>query len=217
MQTAVTVIPLQFIPTIPKIVAERTTIPRVATASSQQHEDEKLLQRIAARDRAALAEINVRYGAVLFSIAYRMLNDRRDAEEVLQDALVRVWKHAGNYQSKKAAVYTWLVTITRSLALDRLRSRKSNPLRGSNHTNLDDAPPQLTAEEDNSVHSRELGATVAEKLQMLPDDQRAVLELSYFQGYTQIEIADRLGEPLGTIKARIRRGLIRLRALLPTN
>lgn len=217
MQTISTVIPLQFIPTIPRQVAERTTTPRVAAAGSQQHEDQELLRRIAARDRSALAEINTRYGAILFSVAYRMLNDRRDAEEVLQDALVRVWKHAPNYESRKAAVYTWLVTITRSLALDRLRSRKSNPLRGSNHTNLDDAPPHLSIEEDTSAFGRDMSATVNEKLQLLPDDQRSVLELSYFQGYTQAEIAEKLGEPLGTVKARIRRGLIRLRALLPTN
>lgn len=198
-------------------MAERTTTPRVAAVGSQQYEDQELLRRIAARDRTALAEIYTRYGAILFSVAYRMLNDRRDAEEVLQDALVRVWKHAPNYESRKSAVYTWLVTITRSLCLDRLRSRRSNPLRGNQHANLEDTPQYLSAEEDTSVFGGDMSATINEKLQLLPDDQRQVLELSYFQGYTQAEISEKLGEPLGTVKARIRRGLIRLRALLPTD
>ncbi|MDX2111016.1 MAG: sigma-70 family RNA polymerase sigma factor [Verrucomicrobiota bacterium] len=191
-------------------------VPSVSEGSAHHKEDVAFIRRVAARDEQALAELYRRYSGVIYSFAVKMLHDTPEAEEVLQDTFLKAWKLADKYQPERGTVFTWLVTMSRSQCLDRLRARKNNPFRSNQHTTLDSMSPQSQPDSsETSIFKTNLGSEIADKLKELPEDQRLCLELSFYKGYTQHEIANRLKEPLGTIKARIRRGLLQLRALLP--
>ncbi len=199
-------------------LAESTPIYAHAAARPDSSAHTALIERIVKEDRQALAELYHLFAGVLYSLALKILQDPLEAEEVLQDTFVRVWKQARRYDSQRGSVFAWLVTICRSLCLDRLRWRRSNPYRGRNYLPIDLAPQSVDHEHEGPlfVHFRSnLGREIGEKLKELSPEQRECIELAYFQGYTQQEIARLTKEPLGTIKARLRRAIIRLRALLP--
>ena len=180
--------------------------------------DVDLVSRIAGREESALGLLYARHSSVLFSLACQMLGDPMEAEEVLQDTFLRAWRHASKYDESRATVFTWLVMITRRQCLDRLRARRNNPLRSSQSHTAHDAAEEADSRAQDPRLRTELGESIAHKLAIPPDSQRACIELAYFQGLTQFEIAEQLGEPLGTVKARIRRGLRKLRNLLhPTH
>ncbi len=181
-------------------------------------EDAELIRRVARGDRDAFGAIYDRYSRPLFSIALRVLNDAREAEDIVHDVFIALWNKAGDFEADRGTAFGWCVTLTRNRAIDRVRARKR---RGELLTQS--APGDLGYDEnqaDNAdsgdmLFQKEKAAAIRQALETLPAEQRSALQLAYFSGLTQQEIAARLREPLGTVKARIRRGLLRLRELLP--
>ena len=174
-------------------------------------DDAALVRRIADGDETALAAFYDRWVQPVYSLVVAILKDADEAEDVVEEAFWQVWQHAASYDASRGTVRTWLLTIGRSRALDRLRSR--NRLREDAVDDIaelrDPAPdPLLDAE---GTERREM---VKRALAMLPNDQRIALELAYFRGMSQSEIGDFLREPLGTIKTRMRLGLQKLRSAL---
>lgn len=181
-------------------------------AEPSQVSDTDLLRSVARGDEQALAAIYDRYRLILFGLILRILHDRQEAEDVLQEAFLQVWRRATDFDESRGRAFTWLVTIARSRALDRLRSLGSRAKLADEVVahSLGDAAGDAAADALRS----EQGVIVRRALAELPEEQRQALFLAYFEGLTQSEIADRLGDPLGTVKTRMRSGLIRLRELL---
>ncbi len=174
-----------------------------------------LLRRVAQGDRRSFEELYDRFSGVLFSIAHRVLNNQEAAEDVLQDAFIQIWEKAPLYDPSRGKPMTWAVTLTRNKAIDRLRSTvRRNRLQ-------DDVQREAeTFEQFDDRSSFEAAAAgdtsklVREAIQKLSKDQREAIELAFFSSRTQTEIAEHLNEPLGTIKARIRRGMMKLKDVL---
>jgi RNA polymerase sigma-70 factor (ECF subfamily) len=173
--------------------------------------DQALLERIAGRDAHALADLYDRFAPVALALASRVLGDRSEAEDVLQTVFTRVWQEAGRYDATKGSVASWLLSWIRNASIDRLRRRDAHH-RAALHS-IDRAADSGHEEPppDTSEDREKLARAVAE----LPADQRQVIELAYFEGLSQTQIAQRLGEPLGTVKTRMRLGMNKLRQALP--
>ena len=147
---------------------------------------------------------------VALALARRTLGDAADAEEAVQDAFVSVWRRAGTFRAGAAAPRTWLLTIVRNRCIDELRRR-----RGDQQLSLDDAPPSAVENELwPEIWKRHCGNEVRAALDALPQEQRDVIELGFFAGYSHAQIAEKLAAPLGTVKKRMRSGLKRLRVEL---
>lgn len=177
--------------------------------------DFQLIQRIRSGDQAALGALYDRHANLIFSIALNTLQDKSGAEEVTQDVFLRVWNKAESYDTARGQVNTWLCTIARYRAIDMVRSRK---VRIDSHTvdteELGEQflrdPSNVETTSDANIEQQRVRAAVAK----LPPEQREVLALAYFTGYTHQEIAEKLKIPLGTAKTRIRLALQKLRGLL---
>ncbi len=174
--------------------------------------DEELLKKIAGGDQDALLTLYDRYGRLVYSLAYRVLQDHQLAEEVTQDVFTRVWKAAATFDPKKSRFTTWLTSITRNRSIDILRRRRARGLTGAGEAELNTAITRADERFSPEHHLRSLA--VREALAELPPAQRKVLEMAYFGGLTQREIAEQLGIPLGTVKTRMRLGMMKLRDLL---
>ena len=175
--------------------------------------DRSCMDRVRAGDMRALEELYDRHSGLLYSAALRILSRAADAEEVLQEAWLQAWNKAESYDASRGAVVAWLLTLVRSRAIDRLRNRAS---RQRVEQVIADAPPVRSVDEPPAlVAQRRLQQKVAAVLGTLGPQQRQVIELAYFGGLSQSEIAARLGTPLGTVKSWTRQGLLRLRELLP--
>ena len=186
------------------------------TDSEQDLEAEvALLQQIGQGDRQSFETLYDRFSRVLFSTAYRVLNNQQAAEDVLQDVFVQIWEKAPLFDPTRGKPMTWAITLTRNKAIDRLRSTVR---RGRLQDEIQRESQTSEQFDDRSsfdaLASEDTGKIVREAIQKLSKDQRQAIELAYFSSLTQTEIAGRLNEPLGTIKARIRRGMTRLRDLL---
>jgi RNA polymerase sigma-70 factor, ECF subfamily len=184
---------------------------------SQGAEDLRLLAAIAQGDRDALGQLYDRFSRPLFSIAVRILSDSREAEDVVHDAFVTLWEKAPEFEATKGSAFGWAVTLTRNRAIDRVRQRRRRQelLAESVPSDLgyaDDLPS--SADLPDGMVFQEQAAAVRKAVASLPHDQQHALELAFFSGLTQQEIAAKLQQPLGTIKARIRRGLLKLRDVL---
>jgi RNA polymerase sigma-70 factor (ECF subfamily) len=171
-----------------------------------------LLQQIVSGDGEAFSRFYDRYASLVFTFALRLLGSRADAEDLLQEVFLDVWRQAQSYNPERGSPEAWLITMTRSRAIDRVRSirrRDLGPLSPDEPARLEGgtqvAPP---------TQALEAKLTAQSILTKLPEAQRTVLELAYFDGLTQSEIAARLREPLGTVKTRMRTGLERLRGFL---
>ncbi len=174
-----------------------------------------LLRRVATGDRRAFDELYDRFSGMLFSTAYRVLNNQQAAEDVLQDVFVQIWEKAPLYDPSRGKPMTWAVTLTRNKAIDRLRSTQRRSRLQDDVQRESETFEQFDDRSSfDAVVSGETGKLVREALQKLSPDQREAIELAFFSSLTQNEIAERLGEPLGTVKARIRRGMMKLRDVL---
>lgn len=170
--------------------------------------DVELLREIGAGNREAFARFYDQYARLLFSIAFKILNDSKEAEDVLQEVFLQIWDKSGQYDSHLGKPVSWAVTLTRNKAIDHIRSSQRRTKLMSAATELS-TPPDETA--NDSVRGRESAALISTALAELPAEQRQAIELAFFRGLTQYEISETLKEPLGTIKARIRRGMLKLR------
>ncbi len=181
---------------------------------SQQTADRQLIQRVAQGDQDAFGALYDRLSKPLFSLALQMLGDPADAEDTLQEICVQIWRRAASYDPARSSVFSWAVMMTRSKSIDRLRARgrRQRVVAGSTDE-FEDAPEaasDLESAADTSAKHDDAGR-VRSALQKLPGEQRQALEMAFFSDMTHAEIAEQNGEPLGTVKARIRRGLLRLR------
>lgn len=178
--------------------------------------DVALLRRIADGDQTALASLYDHYSRPLFALAVRILNDSREAEDIVHDGFLSVWEKARDFDHVKGAPFSWIVTMVRNRAIDRLRSRKRRAelLAASAPADLGYDESLSANEAAESAERSESSAAIRQAVHTLPPEQRQALELAFFSGLTQQEIAARLQQPLGTIKARIRRGLLKLRDLV---
>jgi RNA polymerase sigma-70 factor (ECF subfamily) len=190
---------------------------RGMTSSAQESDNEfeaRLIDRIAEGDDSAFDALYKRFSGSLYGMAYRMMNDAKEAEDVLQEGFTYIWRKAATYDPNRSSPFAWAAMITRNKAIDRLRVRQR----------LEKLRERVISEESfyqdkdetsaNEPTLRERGALVRSALQQIPREQREALELSFFGGLTHDQISERLDTPLGTIKARIRRGLLRLRDCL---
>jgi RNA polymerase sigma-70 factor (ECF subfamily) len=173
-------------------------------------EDEAaLLEAIASGERAALRDLYDRMGGVALAVAQRILGARSEAEEVVQDCFLDVWTRARTYDRTRGSARTWVVSIARNRAIDRLRSR-GGAARATDAARAEAAFAVAGATPLETAERRQARERIAAALAELPAEQRQVLELGYFEGLTQSEIAERTGEPLGTIKSRVRAALDKL-------
>jgi RNA polymerase sigma-70 factor (ECF subfamily) len=174
--------------------------------------DEELVRRIAHADQEAVRLLYARHGRLVFSIALHVLGDGLAAEEVTQDVFLRVWEKAGTYDSAKAKTVTWLSRIARNRSIDVLRERGS---RGARDRQTWDELARETAAEPDPAERMERSRqrrSVRLAIAALPESQRQALWLAFFQGLTHQQVAERLGEPLGTVKTRIRDAMRKLRS-----
>ncbi len=173
--------------------------------------DVELLHAVARGDEGALARLYDAYRVILFGLLVRILDSREEAEDILQDVFIQVWRRAKDFDEKRGRPFTWLVTLTRSRAIDRLRllSARQRLVTGAAQKQTEVVSDALT---DTIRGSQK--EIVRRALAELPEEQRHTLVLAYFEGLTQSEIAAKLGAPLGTVKTRMRSGMIKLRALL---
>jgi RNA polymerase sigma-70 factor (ECF subfamily) len=176
----------------------------------------ELVRHIAAGDQRALGALYDRQVTLVHSLAVRLLNDADDAEDVVEETFWQVWRHASRYDASRGSVTTWLCSIARSRALDTLRAARRHPERAGSVTGDDDTDTIAATNESplGGVEQSELRALVRSAIDELPAEQRETIELAYFGGLSQSEIAERTGQPLGTIKTRIRLALMKLKTRL---
>jgi len=175
--------------------------------------DQAALRRIAQGEGDAVAELYDRHARSIYSLALRILHEPAEAEDVVQEVFSQAWRQASSYNPSRGAVAAWLLTLARSRAIDRLRARRARPHGSSDERaagNILDAAPLVDAQ----VLSAEQIDRLRAALDELPVLQRAAIELAYFEGFTHAKIAERLEQPLGTVKTRIRLALIKLRDVL---
>jgi len=174
-----------------------------------------LMQRTGEGDRGSFEQLYERYAGVLFTTALNVLGNPHAAEDVLQDVFVAIWEKAPLYDSVRGRPLTWAVSLARYKAIDRLRSLQR---KGALHERAEQEARILDEVSDKSsledVEASEQGQMVRDAVLRLSPNQREAITMAYFDGLTQTEIARKLGEPLGTVKARIRRGLMRLKEIV---
>jgi RNA polymerase sigma-70 factor (ECF subfamily) len=185
---------------------------------AQARQDLDLIQRTAKGDRAAFAGLYDRFSRPLFATALRILGDSREAEDVVHDVFLTLWQRSMEFSADRGSPFSWAVTMTRNRAIDRVRQRRRRA------EILADTPPAdlgygetsagTSTDSAEALQARERAGAVRQALSTLPDDQQRAVELAFFGGLTQQEIAANLNQPLGTVKARIRRGLLKLRDVL---
>jgi len=175
--------------------------------------DQAALARMARGKGDAVAELYDRHARPIYSLAMRILGDTTEAEDVVQEVFSQAWRQASRYNASRGAVAAWLLTLTRSRAIDRLRARRARPGAVSDDR-LAERLPDAGPPADSQVLSSEQVARVRAALDGLPLLQRAAIELAFFEGLTHAEIAQRLEQPLGTVKTRIRGAMLKLRDVL---
>lgn len=176
-------------------------------------DDKQLIAAIVERNQEAIAELYDRYGGMLLALSKRILGNSPDAEDVLQDAFLQVWNQASRYDTKRSSVSTWLVLITRSRSIDRLRSRQVQQ-RTATAAKQENSTTHTSPAGVGNVLLQERRNRLQQEMGGLPDEQREVLEKAFFRGMTQSEISDETGIPLGTVKTRTLLAMKKLRKAL---
>lgn len=168
------------------------------------------MERVKGRDEAAFSAFYERMSPKLYGLVFKILGDAREAEDVVQEGFLHIWNRAGSYEAHRSSASTWAFLIFRSKAIDRLRARERRDL-GTAKVSQDEAIWPASAERpDAQLDRQDEAARVRATLEEMPIEQKEALVLAFFQGFTHIEIAEKTGTPIGTIKARIRRGLMKL-------
>lgn len=186
----------------------------IVNQAGRNEDDLRLLLRVKKRDQAAFSELYDRYSPLVYSMVLRIVKATDEAEDLTQEIFLQIWNKAEMFAQDKGSVYTWVVTIARRKAIDRLRSKEM--INKGQSLDVDDnfiALPD-TAYMANPLHATITGeqeSLMRNGLAQLSAEQRAILELSYYEGYTQEQISKKLNVPLGTVKTRMRNGLIKLR------
>jgi RNA polymerase sigma-70 factor (ECF subfamily) len=181
----------------------------------EQADDAAWLARAAAGDDAALAALYDRHARGVYSLALRMVTVEADAEDVVQEVFAQAWRQAGRYDEARGTVAAWLLTMARTRAIDRLRAKQARPDSDSGTPDdLWEVRPATSLDPADALAAEQDAERVRQALEALPLLQRLAIELAYFEGLTQRQIAARLEEPLGTVKTRIRLGLLKLRDAL---
>lgn len=189
--------------------AESATMPATLARDLAHLSDEAVVALVARSEESALAELYDRFGRIAYGLALRILRDEALAEDAVQDAFLTVWRSATRYLPERGKASTWVLTHVHRRAVDLVRReerRRTEPIEA--------APEPMSGAADEMAWLRLQRERVQEALRQLPDQQREALELAYYGGFSQSELADRLGQPLGTIKSRMFAGLTRLRELL---
>jgi RNA polymerase sigma-70 factor, ECF subfamily len=190
--------------------------PESVAAAERAHFDAELMRRMGRSDREAFAQLYDRFSRPLFATALRILHNSAEAEDIVQDVFLALWEKAAAFESGRGSAFAWAVTLTRNRAIDRVRMRKRRSELLA-ETTAEDAGTQPSGAGPDSADGlvlKEQAGVVRAAVAALPADQQRAVELAFFSGLTQLEIAEKLHEPLGTVKARIRRGLLRLRDTL---
>ena len=173
----------------------------------------ELIGRVGQRDKAAFSELYDRYSQLVMNVAWRILHEQQEAEDTVQEVFLQVWNDAATFNPNRGTVSSWLIAISRSRAIDRLRSRKlrtaADPVADEEYVTASDA---IAVGKPQEVIENQL--LVSRAITSLTSEQRIAIELAYFEGLSQSEIAEALKEPLGTIKTRIRSGLMKLKEML---
>lgn len=179
-----------------------------------EHEDNELPRRMAAGDESALAELYDRFGGPVYALSLRIIGNPRDAEEIVQDTFRTAWTKAAQFNPNRSGTFTWLVMMARNKSIDRVRSirRRLPEPPGDERRSVRETEVRRTPADEAEADER--AATVALSVESLPPTQRQAIELAFFEGLTHPEIAERLGESIGTVKSRIRLGMEKLRARL---
>lgn len=180
--------------------------------------DIDLIRRIGLADPAAFEEFYSRYSGVVYSTAYRVLNSAADAEEVALEVFFMIWEKSPMFDSARGKPITWVLTMTRNKSIDRLRSLQRR-FRLQDEVEKESSVDDFIHERRpaDEIDAMEKGQIVRSAVMKLSREQREVIEMAYFGGLTQQEIASRLDEPLGTVKARMRRGMVRLKKIVGTS
>lgn len=188
-------------------------------SNAPEHDDRAieldLLARISQRERVAFEELYKRYSNILYATAMKFLKEDADAQDVVQDVFIQIWDKAKLYDPAKGKPLTWALTLTRNRSIDRIRAiQRRSRLRDDfeKESNVDESTGVREALSE--VDASEKGQILRSAVGQLSPQQRRVIELAFFRGLTQSEIAEQLGEPLGTVKARARRGLMKLKEIL---
>ncbi len=174
-------------------------------------QDAELLQRIGQQDRVAFAEFYDRHATLMFSVASKILNDAGEAEDVLQETCVQLWEKAGNFDPKLGKASSWVATMIRNKSIDRIRASQRRGRLAEQAGAEFAIASEVRDTANEAIHGHDKAKLIQSAIAALSAEQRRAIELAYFSGLTQDEISKKLSEPLGTVKARIRRGLLKLR------
>jgi len=185
----------------------------VASFPGSAAADHAALERMARGDHEALAELYDRHGRLVFSLALRILRDQGDAEDIVQEVFAQAWRQAARYESSRGNVIAWLLNLTRSRAIDRLRGRRARPDTAAGDPSTLELP-DLSQPVDEQIALSTEAARIRAAVDELSVLQRVAIELAFYEGLTHVEIAERLELPLGTVKTRIRQGLLKLKERL---
>lgn len=193
-----------------------TTIGKILTKDEER--DRELMARIKTRDTSALSELYDNYNRLLFGLILSILKKREEAEDLLQEVFTKIWQNAEKFDLERGTVYTWVVTLTRNRSIDRLRSKVYKEQKKQS-TSLDDEDVfyPLYSEESDPLENtilKERAKKVHQALDQISEKQKKVLQVAYFSGMSQSEISEEFDIPLGTVKTRMRDGMIKLRELL---
>ncbi len=179
-------------------------------AEIKKYSEEELIYLLKNRDQPAFAYLYDNYSAALFGVIFKMLEDRELAEDVLQEAFIKIWNNFANYDSLKGRLFTWMMNLTRNLTIDTIRSKgykKQSKIRNTENSVDNISNNANTAESFDALGIRK-------HLTLLKNDQKQIIDLAYFGGFTQEEISNTLGIPLGTVKTRMRTAIFELRKVL---
>ena len=180
----------------------------------QEETDIALIRRIAEKDSAALEELYDRFEKPMYHFAYRVVKDKMRAEEVIQELFMKIWNNSERYDSSQAKVSTWMFTMTRNIAIDHLRKKGRRPTEALTEERMA-ITADASQDTEQEVENKLTGETLKKGLQTLKSEQQQVVELIYFQGLTQQEVADHHKVPLGTVKSRVRLALKNLKKKIP--